>query len=154
MEGPDLLFKVDSERQIFCATFSWQFFFTLRIFGRNLLRWIRRRNTFRISFWCLAWDSNPGFSSNKRTHYLIDHGDLWCFLFYQKMCTLFQKIQLRVCFLKMFRPLRGWYEFILNNLHLPMQEGIPFYALYKSRVLIIPCKADGFCLFIGLPDEI
>ena len=35
-----------------------------------------------------------------------------------------------------------------------MIEGIAFYALYKSRVLIIPCKADNSCLFIGLPDEI
>ena len=35
-----------------------------------------------------------------------------------------------------------------------MVEGIGFYALYKSRVLIIPRKTDGFCLFIGLPDEI
>ena len=35
-----------------------------------------------------------------------------------------------------------------------MVEGITFYALCKSRVLILPCKADGFCLFIGLPDEI
>ena len=34
-----------------------------------------------------------------------------------------------------------------------MVEGIAFYALYKSRVLIIPCKADDSCLFIGLPDE-
>ena len=25
----------------------------------------RRRNTFRVLFWCLAWSSNPGFSSNK-----------------------------------------------------------------------------------------
>ena len=25
-----------------------------------------------------------------------------------------------------------------------MVEGIAFYALYKSRVLIIPCKADGY----------
>ena len=32
---------------------------------------------------------------------------LWCFLFYHKMCTLFQKMQFRVCFLKMFRPLKG-----------------------------------------------
>ena len=31
---------------------------------------------------------------------------------------------------------------------------IAFYALYKSRMLIIPCKADDFCLLIGLPDEI
>ena len=35
-----------------------------------------------------------------------------------------------------------------------MVEGIAFYALYKSRVLIMPCKADDFCLFIRLPDEI
>ena len=35
-----------------------------------------------------------------------------------------------------------------------MVEGIAFYALYKSRVLLIPCKADDFCLFIELPDEI
>ena len=48
---------------------------TIRLFARNLLRGNRRRNTFRISFWCLAWDSNPGFSSNKPTHYLLDHGD-------------------------------------------------------------------------------
>ena len=49
--------------------------FTLRVFARNLLRGNRRRNTFRISIWCLAWGSNPGFSSNKPTHFLLDHGD-------------------------------------------------------------------------------
>ena len=52
----------------------------------------------------------------------------------KKMCTLFQKMQFRICFLKMFRPLKGWLVcFILNNLHFPMVEGIGFYAL------IIPC---------------
>ena len=35
-----------------------------------------------------------------------------------------------------------------------MVEGIAFYALYKSRVLTIPCKPDDSCLIIGLPDEI
>ena len=37
-----------------------------------------------------------------------------------------------------------------------MVEGIAFYALYKSRVVIIfvLCKAEDSCLFIGLPDEI
>ena len=49
--------------------------FTLRDFVRNLLRGNCRRNTFRISFWFLVWDSNPGFSSNKPTHYLLDHSD-------------------------------------------------------------------------------
>ena len=56
--------------------------FTLRVFARILLRGNHRRNTFRISFWCLAWDANPGFSSNKPTHYLLDHRDFynikWC----------------------------------------------------------------------------
>ena len=46
--------------------------FILRVFARTLLRENRRWNTFRISFWCLAWDSNPGCSSNKPTHYLLD----------------------------------------------------------------------------------
>ena len=44
--------------------------------------------------------------------------------------------------------------FILNNLHFSKVEGIACYALYKSRVLIIPSKADDLCFFIGLPDEI
>ena len=35
-----------------------------------------------------------------------------------------------------------------------MVEGIVFYALNKSRVLITPCEADDFGFFIGLPDEI
>ena len=50
--------------------------FTLRNFARNLLRGNRRRNIFGILFLCLARGSNPGFSSNKRTHYLQDHGDV------------------------------------------------------------------------------
>ena len=49
--------------------------FTLRVFARNLLRGNHRRNTFCILFWCLAWDSNLGFTSNKPTHYLVDYGD-------------------------------------------------------------------------------
>ena len=57
-------------------------------------------------------------------------------------------------FLKNVSPPKRVICFILNNLHFPMVEGIAFYALHKSRVLIIPCKADGFCLFIRLPDEI
>ena len=71
----DLQFKVDSERQIFFEKLFMAILFTLRVFAGNLLRGNRRRNIFRISLWCLAWDSNPGFSSNKPTHYLLDHGD-------------------------------------------------------------------------------
>ena len=49
--------------------------FTLRVFARNLLRGNRRRNTFCILFWCLAWGSNPGFMSNKPTHCLLHYGE-------------------------------------------------------------------------------
>ena len=70
----------------------------------------------------------------------------------KKMCTLFKKMQFRVP--KNVSPSKWVVCFILNILHLPMEDGIAFYALYKSRVLVIPCKADDFCLFIGLPDVI
>ena len=49
--------------------------FTLRVFARNLLRENHRRNIFCILFWCLVRGSNPGFTSNKPIHYLLDHGD-------------------------------------------------------------------------------
>ena len=54
--------------------------FTLRVFARNLLRKNRRRNIFfHISFWCLTWDTKPGFMSYKPTHYLLVYGDLYIF---------------------------------------------------------------------------
>ena len=71
----DLQFKVDSEPQIFFEKLVMAILFTLRVFAKNLLRGNRRRNTFRILFWCLAWASNPGFSSNMPTHYFLDYGD-------------------------------------------------------------------------------
>ena len=35
-----------------------------------------------------------------------------------------------------------------------MVEGNAFYASHESTMLVILCKADDFCLLIGLPDEI
>ena len=61
--------------------------FTLRAFVRNLLRGNRRRNTFRILFWCLAWGSTPGLTSNKPTHYLLDHGDFNTHITYTHIYT-------------------------------------------------------------------
>ena len=72
----------------------------------------------------------------------------------KKMCTLFKKNSILRLFLKNISPSKRVEYFILHNLHFAMVAGIAFYALYKSRVLIIPCKAGDFCLFIGLPDEI
>ena len=46
---------------VVCVNFihKWR---DLQFIARNLLRRNRRRNTFRIMFWCLTWGSNPGFS--------------------------------------------------------------------------------------------
>ena len=51
--------------------------FTLRTFARNLLGGNRRRNTFSILFWCLAWGSNTGFTSNEPSQYLLDYGEFY-----------------------------------------------------------------------------
>ena len=51
-------------------------FIYIQSFCQFLLRGNRRRNTFCILFLCLTWGSNLSFSSNKPTHYLLDHGDL------------------------------------------------------------------------------
>ena len=55
--------------------------------------------------------------------------------FFTKKCPLYFK----KC--KNVPPSKRMVYFILNNLHFLMVEGIAFYAPYKSRVLIIPCKA-------------
>ena len=47
----------------------------LTVIARNLLRGNCRRNTFCISFWCLALGSNPGFKSNKAKHYPLGYGN-------------------------------------------------------------------------------
>ena len=71
------------------------------------------------------------------------------------MCILFNKKTAILClFLKNVSHSNWVICFILNYFHLSMVEGIAFYALYKSRVVIIPYKADDSRLFIGLPDEI
>ena len=61
--------------RFFAKLFHGNFIYSQNFCQNSAERRNRRRNTFRISFWCLAWDSNPGFSSNKPTHYLLDHGD-------------------------------------------------------------------------------
>ena len=81
--------------------------------------------------------------------------ELMAFSFLPKNVHFIKKKNAILCFfLKNVSPCERVVCFILNNMHFPLVEGIAFYALYKSRVLIIPCKADDFCLFIGPSDEI
>ena len=78
ISGGTYSLKSTPNDRIFLKNSSWHLI-THRVFARKLLRGNRRRKTFRILFWCLAWGSNPDFSSNKPTHYLLDHGDFFFF---------------------------------------------------------------------------
>ena len=58
--------------------------FTIRGFGRNLLKWSRQRNIFPYLLLfevCLIWGLNRGLTSNEPTHYLSDH--CYAFQFYR-----------------------------------------------------------------------
>ena len=90
MAGPTVYSRLRTTD--FLRNFSWQFLFTLRVIARNPLGGNRRRNTFRISFWCLPWGSNLGFSSNKPTHYLLDHGDYINCLYFPKFIICYQTV--------------------------------------------------------------
>ena len=103
------------------------------------------------------WDGTYCLKSTPNDRFFVRYFSwqfyLWCFLFYQKNVHFISKNAILCLFLKHVLPSKRVICFILNNLHFPMVEGIAFYSLYKSRILIIiPCKADDFCLFIGLPD--
>ena len=86
--------------------------------------------------------------------FLFRYPTFMVFSFLPKNVHFISKNAISCLFFKNVSPSKRVICFILNNSHLPMVEGIAFYALHKSTVLIIPCKADGFWLFIGLPDEI
>ena len=77
---------------------------------------------------------------------------LMVFSFLSKNVHFIKKNAILCLFLKNVSQFKSVVCVILNNF--PMVEGIVFYALYKLRVLIILCKVDDLCLFIGLPDEI
>ena len=63
--------------RFFFKNFSWQFL----IYSQSFCQKSAERKSpkkyffFHISFWYLPWDTNPGFISNKLTHYLLDHCD-------------------------------------------------------------------------------
>ena len=86
--------------------------------------------------------------------FLFSYQSYRVFFSTKRMCTLFKKNAILCLFLKNVSPSKSMVCFILNNLPFPMVEDYAFYALYKSRVLIIPSKANDFCLLIGLPDDI
>ena len=65
-EWREVHFNVDSERGIFEKLFHGRFIYSQSVCQK----------LFHISFWCPTWGTNPGFTSNKPTHYLLDYGDM------------------------------------------------------------------------------
>ena len=68
----DLQFKVDFN---ILRIFSCQFYFLSEFLPEICWKEIAEEILFVFHFWCLAWGSNRDFTSNKPTHYLLDHGD-------------------------------------------------------------------------------
>ena len=69
------------------------------------------------------------------------HESIMVFSFLPNNVVFIKKNAIFCSFLKNVSPSKRVVGFILNNLHLPKVEGIAFHALYKTRVLIMSCKA-------------
>ena len=75
-EWRDLQFNVDSERQIFGETLSWQVYLLSEFLPEICWEQIAEEIIFfHTSFWCMTWGTNPVIASNKPTHYILDYGN-------------------------------------------------------------------------------
>ena len=77
--------------------------------------------------------------------------------FLPKKCAFYlkkKKNAILCLFLKNISPSKRLVCFILNNSHFILVEFIAFYALYKSRILIILSETGDFSLFTRQPNEI
>ena len=70
-EWRDLEFNVASERQVPKTLFDVRFIllseFLPEIYWKEIVE--------GIFFWCLTWDTNLRFTSDKSTYYILDYGD-------------------------------------------------------------------------------
>ena len=95
----DLQFKVDSERQIlFWETFHGNFIYSQSFFQKSAERKSPKKYFLYFLFWCLAWGSNPGFTSNKPTHYLLDHCDFCLYVMSSTYGDFFSAKKMSPCY--------------------------------------------------------
>ena len=73
ISGGTYSFIVDSERQIFWETFHGNFYLLSECLAEICWEEIAEEILF---VFCFGY-SNPDFSFNKSTHYLLEHGDHW-----------------------------------------------------------------------------
>ena len=74
MAGPTVLKSIPNAR-LFWETFYGNFISHSDFLPEFCWEEIAEKIFFVFRFWCLAWNSNPSYSSNKPTHYLLDHDD-------------------------------------------------------------------------------
>ena len=74
-EWRNLHINVNSERQIFKKLFHGRFISLSEFLPEICWDEVAEEIFFIFNFWCLACGSNPGFMSNKPTHYLLDYVD-------------------------------------------------------------------------------
>ena len=122
--------------------------FTLRVFARNLLR--RKSPKKYFSYFVLMsglGDSNPGFSSNKPTHYLLDHGD---FDARQQNDQNFQRVPVQQpllvqsLFIKFCLRSRLWRQLIIHAVDcVGIQKGRQFTGERRGQSIISFRCPDG-----------
>ena len=96
----DLQFKVDFERQIFWETFRGNFILLSEFMPKICWEEIAEELLFVFCF--DIWPgSNPGFSSNKSTYYLLYHGDFTYITYINGHNTRFVRITTKVLILLM-----------------------------------------------------
>ena len=112
--------------------------FTLKLFDRNLLRINRRNNIcFHISFCCLTWDTNPGFTSNKPKHYLLDSAIAYIHHYVHNLYIMYNNHNVNRTLAKMVLV-----ESYSYNVHAYEVRGVYFNFNFR----ICHCSCRTFCL--------
>ena len=81
ISGGTYSLKSTPNERFFWETFHGNFIYSQRFSQKSAERKSPKKYFFCILFWCLAWDSNPGFSSNKPSSNLYSYSkfEVWKF---------------------------------------------------------------------------
>ena len=138
-ERRDLQFNVDSERQIFWGTFSWQFYYSQSFCQKSAER--KSPKKYFFFFLYFIFDDWPGirtqaFVSNKPTHYILDHGDFWA----SNMAILLIKVATKM---KMIFLRKDVSSFLQNRHH---RSGLSIHYIQWRFVLNFMTQQNGISI--------
>ena len=154
-EWLDLQFNLDFEWQILEKLFHGRFIYSQSFCQKSAENYI----FFHISFWCLTWDTNPGFKSNKPTHYVLDYSDFSLSICMVRVHILTDKSEpsktafkpgSTVCSLRILQ--QDLLDFLLRNICLRKKFKLGFKSKTKNSILCI--IIIGVERFIGGPMNV